>query len=115
MVTSETGCYLSETTSETTQKPTYMRYFRNKVYPWARATYGDDWWLQQDGASCPTSDVTQEMLRKEMPGFFPKECWPPHSPDAASMDYAIFGQLKFMLSGTYYKNKDALKATITEA
>ncbi|QQP53105.1 Uncharacterized protein FKW44_005459, partial [Caligus rogercresseyi] len=39
------------------------------------------------------------FLRTEAPGFFPKEAWPPHSPDAAPMDYAIFGRLKSSLVG----------------
>ncbi len=71
--------------------------------------------LQQDGASCHTANITQEMLEAEVPGFFPKDCWPPHSPDAASMDYAIFGRLKSMLSGVQYKFKEQLKSAIMEA
>ncbi|QQP35431.1 Uncharacterized protein FKW44_023659, partial [Caligus rogercresseyi] len=76
---------------------TYVEFLRRKVFPWARATYGESWWLQHDGASCHTSKFTQQFLRTEAPGFFPKEAWPPHSPDAAPMDYAIFGRLKSSL------------------
>ncbi|QQP34555.1 Uncharacterized protein FKW44_022472 [Caligus rogercresseyi] len=94
---------------------TYVEFLRRKVFPWARATYGESWWLQHDGASCHTSKFTQQFLRTEAPGFFPKEAWPPHSPDAAPMDYAIFGRLKSSLSGTHFKSKHHLKTAIMDA
>ncbi len=94
---------------------TYMKYLRENIFPWARRTYGESWWLQQDGASCHTSRITQDMLTSEAPGFFPKDCWPPHSPDAAPMDYAIFGRLKSMLSGIQFHSKNQLKSAIVDA
>lgn len=93
----------------------YVKYLREKIFPWARATYGDAWWLQQDGASFHTAKLMQEVLANEAPGFFPKEAWPPHSPDAALMDYTIFGRLKGMLSGVQYKTKEQLKTAIMDS
>ena len=51
----------------------------------------------------------------ETPGFFDKDSWPPHSPNLAPMDFAIFGCLKGMLSGVQYKTKDQLKTAILDA
>ncbi len=93
----------------------YMDYLKETVFPWARRTYGDGWWLQHNGASCHTANATQDLLRQETPGFFDKKSWPAHSPDLAPMDYAIFGRLKAMISGVQYKTKDQLKAAINDA
>lgn len=94
---------------------TYIKYLREKVFPWARANYGDRWWWQQDGASCHTAGITQEFLAAETPGFWGKEDWPPHSPDLSPLDFAVFGRLKGMMSGVQYHNKDQLKAAIQSA
>ena len=94
---------------------TYTKYLKERIFPWARATYGNKWWWQQDGASCHTAKITQEFLAAETPGFFEKEDWPPHSPDLSPLDFAIFGRLKGMLSGVQYRNKDQLKSAIESA
>jgi len=94
---------------------TYTKYLQEKVFPWARRTYGDKWWWQQDGASCHTATSTQEFLQRETPAFFDKNSWPPHSPDLSPLDYAVFGHLKGMLSGTRYRTKEQLKAAIIAA
>ena len=94
---------------------TYSKYLKDKVFPWARRTYGDQWWWQQDGASCHTANMTQKFLRRETPAFFNKYSWPPHSPDLSPLDFAIFGRLKGMLSGTRYTTKEQLKAAIKAA
>jgi hypothetical protein len=44
---------------------TYISYLREKVFPWARDTYGESLWLQHDGASCHTSRVTQDELKQK--------------------------------------------------
>ena len=85
---------------------TYQQYLHEHVFPWARMTYGDQWWWQQDGASCHTANSTQEFLRRETPFFFDKTVWPPHSPNLNPLDYAIFGKLKGMLSGTRFTSKE---------
>uniref|UniRef100_A0A0K2TXN7 Uncharacterized protein n=1 Tax=Lepeophtheirus salmonis TaxID=72036 RepID=A0A0K2TXN7_LEPSM len=78
----------------------------DKVFTGTRATYGDRWWWQQDGASCHTSNFTQEFLQIETPAFFDRNSYPPHSPDCSPLDFAVFGRLKGMLSGVQYKSKD---------
>ncbi len=91
---------------------TYMKYLKKQVFPWARATYGDQWWWQQDGASCHTAKAMQHYLAAKMLYFFRKEKWPPHSPDLSPLDFAIFGRLKGELSGVQYCTKEQLKSAI---
>lgn len=71
-------------------------------------------WLQQDGATCHTSNDTMHFLRE----FFgdriiSKSLWPPRSPDLSSPDFFLWGYLK----GKVYKNRphtlDDLKVNIT--
>ncbi len=40
---------------------TYLKYLRTHIFPWVRTTYGEAWWLHQDGASCHTSKTTQML------------------------------------------------------
>ncbi len=85
---------------------TYCGYLERVVFPWARQTYGERWWWQQDDASCHTDKVMQEVLARETPGFFDKHLWLPHSPDLSLLDYAIFERLKGALSGIHFQTKD---------
>jgi hypothetical protein len=93
----------------------YCHHLDKIVFPWARKTYGDNWWWQQDGASCHTSHATQEFLEMNTPHFFDKNYWPPHSPDLSPLDFAIFGRLKSMISGIKFTSKDQLKTALLEA
>ncbi len=53
----------------------YMKYLEGEEFPWANATYGDQWWWQQDGTSCHTANATQEFLAGATPHFFGKKDW----------------------------------------
>ncbi len=94
---------------------TYIKYLQEIVFPWATSMYGKGWWLQHDGATAHTANATQQFLNGHAPGFIPKHAWPLHSPDAAPMDYTVFGHLKSMLSGIQFKSKDQLKAAVVDA
>lgn len=71
-------------------------------------------WLQQDGATCHTSNETMRFLREFFDDrIISKGLWPPRSPDLTSPDFFLWGYLK----GRVYKNRphtlDDLKMNIT--
>lgn len=60
-----------------------------------------DFVLQQDGATCHTSNATQNHLQESVPAFIKKDEWPPQSPDCNPMDYCIWD----ILSRKVYNNR----------
>ncbi len=44
--------------------------------------------------------------------FWPKDIWPPHSPDLVPMDFGIFPHLKERLSGKSFSKMDQLQRAI---
>ena len=46
--------------------------------------------LQQDEATSHTANPVQEWGKRNMAGFWPKELWPPSSPDLNPLDFAIW-------------------------
>jgi hypothetical protein len=91
----------------------YIEILKSKIFPWARKHFGQNWIWQQDGASCHTSLITQKFLQKNCPDFFPKDLWPPHSPDLSPLDFGVFGHLKAKLSGRAYKNKEEIRRAVS--
>lgn len=71
----------------------------------ARRLYPNgDWILHQDSAPSHASKKTIQFLRSNNIKFITKEEWIPKSPDAAPMDYHVWGYLKRQL--WKYKIKD---------
>ena len=64
--------------------------WKNKLVPWFNATFGESGIiLQQNGATSHTANRVQEWCQRNMTGFWPKELWPPSSPDLHPIDFAI--------------------------
>jgi len=73
-----------------------------------------DFLFHQDSAPSHTSRITQEYMRSKM-RFIPKEIWIPKSPDAAPMDYFVWGHLKRMLWNSKPKDMAGLKSALKRA
>ncbi|KAL4500781.1 hypothetical protein ABPG72_020015 [Tetrahymena utriculariae] len=54
---------------------------------------GEDWIYQQDGATCHTSEQTQNWCYDNFPNFIPKDKWPPNSPDLNPLDYSVWNEI----------------------
>ena len=67
------------------------------------------WFFHQDSAPSHTSKETIDYLNKCKINFIKPEEWMPSSPDAAPMDYAIWGHLKQQLNKTKIHSLDDLK------
>ena len=60
----------------------YLDMIKKKVLPWLNNTHWDHGWIfQQDGAPSHTSNKTQMWCNENLEGFWPKNMWPPSSPD----------------------------------
>jgi hypothetical protein len=76
----------------------------------------DDYWFQQDGATCHTARLTMDLLRAMFPNRLISKYgdfdWPARSPDLTAPDFFLWGYLK----GKVYADKPAtlqqLKANI---
>lgn len=92
----------------------YLEILTNYVLPWIKDTYGNTGWVfQQDGAPCHTANIVQNWMAANME-FWPKNFWPPQSPDLNPLDYGIWGILDGKVRATPHRNVDDLKAKIME-
>ncbi|CAF1008388.1 unnamed protein product [Rotaria sordida] len=66
------------------------------------------WYFHQDSAPSHTSKETIQYLNENKINYIKPEEWMPASPDAAPMDYAIWGYLKQQLNRTDTKSLDEL-------
>ncbi len=66
------------------------------------------WYFHHDSATSHTSKETIQYLNENKINFTKSEEWMPASPDAAPMDYAIWGYLKQRLNRTDTKFLDEL-------
>ena len=72
----------------------YVTHLEESLLPDVRELYPDDnFFLQQDGATPHTSQVTADYLEDNEIPYIKKDSWPPNSPDLNPMDYAIWNQL----------------------
>ena len=93
--------------------PEYRWVLGHIVIPWIKATYPDKKVMfQQDSAPGHAANDTQKYLAKNLPGFIPKELWPPSSPDANPLDYFVWGYLKPKVCATSHSTVDSLKTAI---
>lgn len=68
----------------------YLHLLSEEVVPWVEEQYPNGRMIfQQDGAPAHTSKVVQDFCLDMFPDFWPKELWPPSSPDLNPMDFGI--------------------------
>jgi inhibitor of nuclear factor kappa-B kinase subunit alpha len=95
----------------------YIKVLEDVVKPWILANYGphQKYIFQQDGAPCHTSNRTQKWLKDNLKAFWPKEMWPPSSPDLNPLDFSVWDYVARRACKTSHANLDSLKAAITAA
>jgi hypothetical protein len=95
----------------------YLKVLKNVVKPWIRANYGPrkNYIFQQDGAPCHTANRTQKWLGDNLKSFWPKEFWPPSSPDLNPLDFSVRAFVARRACKDPHPNLDSLKAAITAA
>ncbi|KAL4500901.1 hypothetical protein ABPG72_020135 [Tetrahymena utriculariae] len=76
--------------------------------PGVKEAIADDWIFQQDGASCHTSNDSQNLCQENLPGFIPKDIWPANSPDLNPLDYSIWNQMVQEMNWNAIKWKQTL-------
>jgi len=60
----------------------YLNMLKDKVVPWVENVVGNDGiTLQQDGATSHTARMVQDWCKDNFRAFWPKDLWPPSSPD----------------------------------
>ena len=62
----------------------YIEVMDTVVIPWIKKTYEDKgvvYCFQQDGAPCHTGALTQAFCEENLQDFWPKDLWPPSTPD----------------------------------
>lgn len=83
----------------------YRAMITDFVMPIVRENGLDDFWFQQDGATCHTAQKTIDLLRPLFPGRVISNKddgrlnsgdfdWPPRSPDLTAPDFFLWGYLK---------------------
>lgn len=91
----------------------YIEVLSSTIIPWMVRVAGDRAFVfQQDGAPAHTAKATQDFLKTTVP-FWPKNFWPPSSPDINPLDYGIWWQIEKKACATRSKNIENLKASIT--
>jgi hypothetical protein len=92
----------------------YIKVLRTVVKPWMDQVAGDRPYIfQQDGAPAHTGNQTQTWCRENLRGFWPKEIWPPSSPDCNPLDYYVWGVCERDINRTPHNNIASLKRGIS--
>ena len=93
----------------------YLDILETKVVPWLLDNYPEfNFVWQQDGAPAHTANIVQRYLNDRPFQHWPKNFWPPSSPDLNPLDYSIWARMKDDVQGVSHPNIDALKAKIAE-
>ena len=103
---------------ETVTKEVYLAVLKEKLVPWmVEVSAREPFVFQQNGAPAHTSNLVQDWLRENLTrqgSFWPKEFWPPSSPDLNPCDYFLWGVLERKVHATHHPNLDSLRVSITE-
>lgn len=95
----------------------YRHMLEETVIPALNAHYGrNKWVLQQDGAPSHTSIATQAFLTEKLGsrGFWPKQFWPPSSPNLNPLDYFVWTHVEEKACATAHPNITAMKQAVNE-
>jgi hypothetical protein len=90
----------------------YRDILSTKVLPWVRKiTKKADFVFQQDGAPAHTAKTVQEWLGANMK-FWPKDFWPPQSPDLNPLDYSVWAHVEGKACKVRHSNVHELKSSV---
>lgn len=93
----------------------YINTLETVVKPWMDGVArGRPYVFQQDGAPAHTASSTQQWLAANVPEFWPKEIWPPSSPDCNPLDYFVWGVCERETNKQPHNTLDSLKAKINQ-
>ncbi|QQP39621.1 Putative transposable element [Caligus rogercresseyi] len=93
----------------------YIKVLKTKLVQWIRKEYAcKRVYFQQDGAPAHTAKSPQKWL-KENVEFWPKDFWPPSSPDLSPLDFSILAHIERQACKKPPQQYKALKASITKA
>ena len=93
----------------------YMHVMDTVVKPWMEGTAGDRHYVfQQDGAPAHNANKMQAWLEENLKEAWPKNIWPPSSPDCNPCDYFLLGVCEREVNKCPHSTKASLKTKITE-
>ena len=95
----------------------YLEMLSTKVKPWLDK---QDWpasgyKFEQDSAPSHAATRVQDWMDQNLIGFWPKQFWPPKSPDLNPMDYSIWSALEKAVNVRAHPNLVSLKKSIRQA
>ncbi len=67
--------------------------------------------FQQDDAPAHTAGIVQTWMEENMK-FWPKNFWPPQSPDLNPLDYSIWWHVESKACRNCHSNIDSLKSSV---
>jgi hypothetical protein len=93
----------------------YIKVLIEGVKPWMdKVAAGRHYVFQQDGAPAHNSKATQDWCRENLPEFWPKEVWPPSSPDCNPLDYFVWSVCERDVNKAPHNNVASLVTKIKE-
>jgi transposase len=93
----------------------YIEVLDTVVKPWMETVAGEcPYVFQQDGAPAHTAKLTQEWLKANLQDHWPKEIWPPSSPDCNPLDYFMWSVCEREVNKQPHNTMASLKAKISE-
>ncbi|KAF2350372.1 hypothetical protein FHG87_018871 [Trinorchestia longiramus] len=94
----------------------YLKTLKDEVVPWVRkVTENKRITVQQDGATSHTAILVQDWCKDNFKSFWPKELWPPSSPDLNSMDFWIWSILEQKFCAVSHSSVEVLKQKLTKS
>ena len=93
----------------------YIHVMETVVNPWMEGAAGDRHYVfQQDGAPAHNANKMQAWLEENLKKAWPKNIWPPSSPDCNPCDYFLLGVCEREVNKRPHSTKASLKTKITE-
>jgi inhibitor of nuclear factor kappa-B kinase subunit alpha len=85
------------------------------VLPWIQENFSDsdNIVFMQDGVPCHTAKTVQKWLADNVK-FWPKEVWPPSSPDLNPLDFSIWAYVQSKACAQQHPNIDSLKDAVAK-
>ena len=94
----------------------YLAILEKVLIPWLEQHYSlEDVVLVRDSAPAHIAQQVQDLLRRKIPKFVPKEKWPPSSPDLNPCDYWLSSVIEERANGHPHGSVASLKRVIRRA